>query len=346
MRFLSRFLALGLCAGVFGCGGGKGGAGGHLNAGGSSFINPLMSKWTSEYDKAKGVKINYQSIGSGAGITQMTENTIDFGCSDSPMTEDQIAKAKEKGGDVVHIPLVMGGIVPAYNLAGVTEDLKFSGAVLADIYMGTVKKWNDKAIQDLNPGVALPDMGIVVVCRSDGSGSTYVWTEFLSKSSPKWKADHGSGTSVKWPVGVAQKGTEGVASHVARSPGSIGYVELIFALKNKIQFGSVKNKEGEFVKASLETVTAAADNSLAGIPDDLRYSITDAPGRNSYPISATTWAVVYANQPADKGKAVVEYLRWMTHEGQELTAAQEYARLPKSLIEKLEKKIDMIQVGK
>jgi phosphate transport system substrate-binding protein len=328
-----------------GCGGG-GKQEQRLNAGGSTFVYPMMSKWASEYDKIKGVKVNYQSIGSGGGIQQMTARTFDFGCTDAPMNDEQLKKAQETGGDVVHVPLLMGAVVPIYNLEGIKEPLRFSGTVLADIYLEKIKKWNDPELTKLNPGVELPDKDILTVHRSDGSGTTYIWVDYLSKVSQPWQRKIGVGTSVNWPGGVAAKGNEGVAGKVLQSPGGIGYVELIYALQNKIKFGMVQNREGEFIKPSLDSVTAAAKGALTDIPEDLRYSLTDAPGKESYPISGTVWAVVYVHQPPDKGKAVVDFLRWVTHEGQEYAKDLDYARLPEELIRRLERKLDQVQVGK
>jgi phosphate transport system substrate-binding protein len=305
----------------------------------------MMSKWTSEYDKAKGVKINYNSIGSGGGIQQMTAKTLDFGCSDAPMNDEQLQKAREIGGEVVHIPLVMGAVVPAYNLEEAKELLQFTGTVLADIFLGKITRWNDKAIQDLNPGVPLPDKSISVVHRSDGSGTTHIWVDYLSKVSAEWKTKVGVGTSISWPTGVGQKGNEGVAGHVKRTPGSIGYIELIYALQNKIAFALVQNKEGVAIKASLESVTAAAASVLTEIPDDLRYSLTNAPGKEAYPISGTSWAVLYVRQLGDKGQAVVDFLRWATHEGQQYCEELHYSRLPPGLVQRLEKKLDQVQAG-
>lgn len=317
-----------------------------LNGGGSSFVYPMMSKWVSEYDKAKGVKVNYQSVGSGAGIQQVTAKTFDFGCTDAPMNDEQLQKARATGGEVVHIPLIMGAIVPAYNLEEAKEPLRFTGPVLADIFLGKITRWNDKALKDLNPGTALPDKEISVVHRSDGSGSTFIWVDYLAKVSPAWKEKVGVGTSVNWPTGVGQKGTEGVAGQVKRTPGSIGYIELTYALQNNIKYGLVRNKEEVFVRARLEAVTAAAAGALSKIPDDLRYSLTDPPGKDAYPVSGTVWAVLYVNQPADKGKAVVDFLRWVTHEGQQYAAELHYARLPQGLVERLEKKLDLVQTGR
>jgi phosphate transport system substrate-binding protein len=340
MRLASSIATLCCLVLVSGCGSSK-----RLNAGGATFVYPIMSKWASEYKKATGIEVNYQSIGSGGGIQQMTARTFDFGCSDGPLNDEQLEKCRDNGAEAVHIPLVMGAVVPVYNLQGVEGPLKFTGAVLADIFLGKIKKWNDQAIQELNPGVEFPDKEIVVIHRSDGSGTTYIWVDYLSKVNPAWKKKVGVGTSVNWPTGIGQKGNEGVAGQVRRTTGSIGYVELIYALQNDISFGLVQNKEGEFVKASLESVTAAANASLKEIPDDLRFSITDAPGKGSYPISGTNWAVVYQKLPAKKGQMVVDFLRWVTHEGQEYTADLHYARLPKGLVKRLEKKLDAIEVG-
>jgi phosphate ABC transporter phosphate-binding protein len=316
-----------------------------ISGAGSTFVYPMMSKWSDEYDKTKKVKANYQSIGSGGGIKQMIEKTVDFGCTDGPMNDEQLNEAKEKGGEVVHVPLVMGAVVPAYNVKGV-DDLTFSGTVLADIFLGKIKKWNDEAIQDLNPKAKLPDKDIVVVHRSDGSGTTYIWVDYLAKVSDAWREKVGVATSVKWPVGDGEKGNEGVANRVKSTDGALGYIELIYALQNDIKFGKVKNKAGEAITADLKSVTAAGDASLKNIRDDLRYSITDAEGKESYPISGTVWAVVYVNQPADKGQVVVDFLRWCLHDGQKLCDDLHYSKLPAGLVEKADKKLDMIKTGK
>jgi phosphate transport system substrate-binding protein len=326
---------------------GNGGGGEkRLNAGGASFIFPMMTKWTDEYKKQKGVEVNYTSTGSGAGIQQMIKRSYDFGCSDAPMNDEQIKKAKDEGGKVVHIPLALGAVVPTYNLPGVEKPVRFTGEVLAEIYLGKIKKWNDKKLQALQEdGVTLPSMGIAVVHRSDGSGTTYIFADYLAKVSPEWKQKVGVNTSLKWPTGVGFKGNEGVAAHVSRTKGAIGYNELIYALQNKIGYGSVKNKEGNYIQGSLESVTKAADASLKDIPDDLRFSLTDAPGKDSYPIAGTNWAVLYVNQPADKGAMIRDFLYWVTHTGQELCAPLHYARLPQSLVERLEKKLQTIKAG-
>jgi phosphate ABC transporter phosphate-binding protein len=333
-------LGLALAMTASGCGGGKP----RLNGAGSSFVYPMMSKWSAEYDKAKGVEVNYQSIGSGGGVRQMTAKTADFGCTDAPMNDEELREAKNVGGDVIHIPLVMGGVVPAYNLPEVKESLVFSGPVLADIYLGKIKTWNDPALQELNPGVKLPDRAIGVVHRSDGSGTTYVWSDYLSNVSPEWKEKVGVANALKWPVGEGAKGNEGVSGRVKAAAGNIGYTELTYALQNKIEYGFVKNREGVAVKADVKSVTSAVDNSLKEIRDDLRFSITDAPGKDSYPISGTVWAVLYVNQPAGKGQQVVDFLRWVAHEGQQFCEGLDYVRLPAGLVERVEKKLSSVQV--
>jgi phosphate transport system substrate-binding protein len=324
---------------------GSRGSGRRLDAGGSTFVYPMMSKWADDYRKAKGVELNYQPIGSGGGISQMTAKTLDFGCTDSPLNEEQLQKCKDIGGGVVHIPLAMGGVVPIYNLPEVKDaPLRFTGPVLADIYLGKITKWNDKALKDLNPDAALPDKEIAVVHRSEGSGTTYIFSDYLCQVSPEgWKTKVGKGTALNWPAGVGQKGSDGVSGQVKRVDGSIGYVELIYALQNKMTYGTVKNKAGNYVAATLESVTEAARNKLKDIPEDLRFSIVDADGKESYPISGTVWAVLYQKQPAGKGPMVVDYLRWVTHDGQKDAEKLDYARLPKELVERVEKKLDSIK---
>jgi len=314
-----------------------------LSGAGASFIDPMMSKWTSEYEMAHGVKINYHAIGSAGGIKQMTAQTVDFGCCDGPMNEEQLKNARDAKGEVVHIPLVMGAVVPAYNLQEAKEPLKFSGRLLADIYLGKIKKWNDPALKDLNPDVHLPDKEILVVHRSDGSGTTYIWVDYLAKVSPECKERLGVSTSVKWPTGTGQSGNPAVAGFIKRSPGSIGYIELIYAVQNGIPFGHVQNKEGIFIKASLESVTAAADASLTDIPDDLRYSITDAAGKDSYPISGTSWGIAFTNNHGGKGKEVREFFHWCTHGGQDYCEKLHYARLPTSLVVRVEKRLELVK---
>jgi len=304
----------------------------NLNGAGATFPYPIYSKWFNEYKKAHpDVQINYQSIGSGGGIRQLTAGTVDFGASDGPMSDAQLAEAKRK---IYHLPTVLGAVVPAYNVPGVKTDLKFSGKVLADIFMGKITTWNDPAIAKLNAGINLPGTPIVVAHRSDGSGTTYIWTDFLSKVSPDWQGGPGKGTSVKWPVGLGAKGNEGVAGLIRQMEGSIGYVELIYALQNKINFGVVQNAAGEFVKASLESTTAAAA-SVKSMPADFRVSITNAPGKEAYPISSFTWLLVPAQwQDANKGKIMVDFLNWMLDQGQGMVQSLDYAPLPKEVAEK------------
>ena len=324
-----------------GCGGGVEDK--RLNGAGATFIYPMMTKWSKEYEKARGTKIDYQSIGSGGGIKQMTAQTVDFGCSDGPMNDGQLKEAKDKNGDVVHIPLVMGAVVPVYNLAEVKDRLHFSGPVLADIFLGKITKWNDPAIKKLNPDAPLPDSNIVVVHRSDGSGTTYIWVDYLCKVSPEWNKQVGKGTSVNWPTGLGEKGNENVAGQVKRSAASIGYIELTYALQNDIAYGAVQNKEGAFIIPNLASVSAAADASLSDISEDLRYSITDAPGKDSYPISGTSWGLAYTKNPGTKGKEVRDFFYWCTHDGQQFCEALHYSKLPKGLVERVEKRLELIK---
>src|ERR1035438_3892823 len=303
-----------------------------LTGAGATFPYPIYSKWFSEYSAAHpGVEINYQSIGSGGGIRQVTAGTVDFGASDGPMTDEQLAASKVK---LVHIPTVLGADVPAFNVPGV-NNLKFSSDVLADIFLGKIVSWNDARIARDNPGVNLPDQKIIVVHRSDGSGTTYIWTDYLSKVSSEWANGPGKGASVAWPTGVAGKGNEGVAGYVRQLSGSLGYIELIYALQNHISFGSVKNAAGNFVKASIEGVTAAAA-SVKQIPDDYRISITNAPGKDAYPISSFTWLLVplKSADPA-KGKGIKDMLSWIVNSGEGEVSALSYAPLPKEVAEKV-----------
>jgi phosphate transport system substrate-binding protein len=318
-----------------------------LEGGGSTFVYPMMSKWAKEYEKAKKIEVNYQSIGSGGGIQKMTSKDFDFGCTDGPLNQEQLDTAAKKGGDVVHIPLVMGAVVPIYNLPDLDSDkpLIFSGEVLAKIFLGEIKEWNHQAIQDINPGVNLPRTKIVVVHRSDGSGTTYIWVDYLAKVSKIWSKKVGVGTSVSWPAGVGQKGNEGVSRQTGKTAGAIGYVELIYALQNKIHYGKVINREKKAILPSLDSVRAAAKNALTDIPEDLRYSLTNAPGDSSYPVSGTVWAVIYVKQPA-KGKHVVDFLRWVTHDGQKFAEPLHYAALPDDLIKRIDAKLDAIKFDK
>jgi|SRR5579884_1038744 len=314
-----------------------------LTGAGATFPNPIYQKWFSEYHNAHNdVQINYQSIGSGGGIQQLTSGTVDFGASDGPMTDEQLSKIS---GKVFHIPTVLGAVVPTYNIPGVNAEIKFTGPVLADIFLGNIKKWNDPKLAKDNPGIKFPDADIIVVHRSDGSGTTYIFTDFLSKVSPEWAQKVKKGTSVNWPVGLGQKGNEAVAGTVKQTEGSIGYVELIYALSNKMAYGTVQNAAGKFIKASLETVTAAAA-SVKDMPDDFRVSITNAPGPNAYPISSFTWLLVPAEwSDAGKEKAFVDFLTWMVDKGQTMTSALDYAPLPKNVAEKVKARIKQVKVG-
>ena len=292
----------------------------------------MYSKWFSEYHKLHPeIQINYQSIGSGGGIRQVINGTVDFGASDGPMPDDMLKEAKTK---ILHMPTVLGADVPAYNIPGVTAELKFTPEALAGIFLGKITKWNDKAITSANSGVNLPDRDIIVVHRSDGSGTTYIWTDYLSKISPEWQSQVGKGTSVKWPIGLGGKGNEGVAGSIRQLQGSIGYVELIYAVQNNINYGSVKNTAGNFVKASLESVTAAAA-SAPKMPADFRVSITNAPGKDAYPISSFTWLLIPAqSKDAAKGRILADFLNWMVTDGQKMTAGLSYAPLPESVVQK------------
>jgi phosphate transport system substrate-binding protein len=303
-----------------------------INGAGATFPNPIYTKWFSEYNKLNPkVEINYQSIGSGGGIRQITERTVFFGATDGPMTPEQMQAAP---GKILHLPTVLGAVVPVYNIPGVTAELKFTGEVLAGITLGKITKWNDTAIAKLNGGVTLPAMDIVVAHRSDGSGTTYIWVDFLSKISPEFRKTVGVATSVKWPVGVGGKGNEGVAGLVSQTPGSLGYVELIYALQNKIAYGSVQNSSGAFIRATIEAVTAAAASAAGQMPEDFRVSITNPSGKDAYPIASFTWLLVYEN-PQDKAlaKVMVEFIRWALTDGQRFATELGYAPLPKAIVD-------------
>jgi len=303
-----------------------------INGAGATFPNPIYSKWFAEYNKLHpDVRINYQPIGSGGGIRQITNRTVFFGASDGPMTQDQLLAAP---GKILHFPTVLGSVVPAYNLQGLSGDLKFTGPLLADIFLGKVTKWNDGQIAALNPGMSLPNTDITVVHRSDGSGTTYVWVDYLAKVSPEWKKRVGVATSVNWPAGVGGKGNDGVAGLVKQTPGAIGYVEPIYATQNNIPYGSVKNMAGQFVKASAAAVSAAADEAAKKMPADFRVSITNAPGQAAYPIASFTWLLLYENaQDKKQARVMVDFMKWALTDGQKYAEGLGYAALPKAVVD-------------
>ena len=311
-----------------------------LNGAGATFPYPMYSKWFSEYHKAHPeVEVNYQSIGSGGGIRQVLAGTVDFGASDGPMTDEQLAQAKVK---ILHIPTVLGAVVPAYNIPGVSGEVKFTPEALAGIFLGKITSWNDKAITGPNPGMNFPSQPIVVIHRSDGSGTSYIFTDYLSKISGDWKGGPGKGTSVKWPVGLGGKGNEGVAGMIRQMEGAIGYVELIYAVQNKITYGSVKNSSGGFIKASLDSVTAAAA-SVKNMPPDFRVSITNPPGKDAYPISSFTWLLIpMQSKDQNKGKILVDMVNWCETDGQKMTAELSYAPLPESVVAKVKEAIKQV----
>jgi phosphate transport system substrate-binding protein len=303
-----------------------------INGAGATFPYPIYSKWFSEYNKLHPeILINYQSIGSGGGIRQLTEETVFFGATDGPMTQDQLLAAR---GPILHFPTVLGAVVPAYTVPGVGE-LKFTGPLLADIFLGTITDWSDPAIAKVNPGVTFPELPITVVHRAEGSGTSYIWCDYLSKVSPAYKKTVGVATSVKWPTGVGGKGNEGVAGLIKATPGAIGYVELIYATQNDIPYGTVQNAAGEFVKASLDSVTLAAASSSKTLPADFRVSITNAPGAGVYPISSYTWLLLWQipHDDGGKGKAMSDFVRWAVTDGQKYCADLGYAPLPKEVVD-------------
>jgi phosphate transport system substrate-binding protein len=317
-----------------------------INGAGATFPYPIYSKWFDVYHtKNPNFQFNYQSVGSGAGIKQVTEGTVDFGATDGPMNDDQLKAYQDKhGSGILHFPTVLGAVVPTYNVAGVSESLSFTPDALAGIFLGKITKWNDPAIAGANKGVNLPAADIVVVHRSDGSGTSYIWTDYLSKVSDEWKGKVSKGTSVNWPVGLGGKGNEGVTGLVKQTPNAIGYVELIYAVQNNIPYGTVKNSAGNFVKADLASVTAAAAGAAKEIPEDFRVSITNAPGKTAYPISSFTWLLIPQKfQDAGKRDAVKGFLKWMLSDGQDSVEALSYAKLPKEVVEKEKKAINNIQ---
>ena len=329
MKSIAKMLVTGACAVALVAGAAAQTV--QINGAGATFPYPIYSKWFSEYNKLHpNVQINYQSIGSGGGIRQVSAQTVFFGATDGPMTNDQLLAAP---GKLLHFPMVLGAVVPVYNVAGVSTALKFTGPVLADIFLGKITRWNDAAIAKANPGVTLPAADITVVHRSDGSGTSYIWADYLAKVSPEWKQKVGVNTSVNWPAGVGGKGNEGVAGLVQQTPGSIGYVELIYALQNKQSYGSVLNMAGDFVNADVKSVTAAAASAVANMPKDFRVSITNAPGKGVYPVSSFTWILLYEN-PKDKNQAkiFVDFMKWALADGQKFAPDLGYAPLPDPVI--------------
>jgi phosphate transport system substrate-binding protein len=328
LLFLSLALALPLCAQTT------------LNGAGATFPYPIYSKWFGDYHNLHSdIQINYQSIGSGGGIRQVLNGTVDFGAADVPMTDDQLKEAKTK---ILHIPTVLGAVVPAYNVPGLKGEIKFTPEALAGIFLGKIQNWNDAALTSANPGLNLPNQPIIVTYRAEGSGTTFIFTDYLSKVSQDWEKTVGKGASVKWPVGIGAKGNEGVAGRIEQSPGAIGYIELIYALQNKITYGSIKNSAGNFVKASLDGVTEAA-GSVKDVPADFRVSITNAPGKNAYPISSFTWLLI-PEQSADpkKGKILSDFLNWMVSDGQKTTTQLSYAPLPTNVAQKVKAAIKQV----
>jgi phosphate transport system substrate-binding protein len=313
-----------------------------LNGAGATFPYPIYSKWFSDYNKIhSNIQINYQSIGSGGGIRQLLSGTVDFGASDPPMNDEQLAQAKIK---ILHFPTVLGAVIPTYNIPGVSQELNFTPDALVGIYLGRITKWNDPEIAKYNKGVNLPALDIVVAHRSDGSGTSYVWTDYLSKISPEWQSKVGRNTSVNWPVGLGGKGNEGVTGLVKEQPGSIGYVELIYAIQNQIPYGRVRNAAGVFVKADLAGVTAAAAGYAKTMPEDFRISITNAPGKAAYPIASFTYLLIPTKiEDANKKEIIKGFLTWMLNDGQKAVEALSYARLPKEVVAKELKQISQIQ---
>jgi phosphate ABC transporter phosphate-binding protein len=327
----------------------------NLSGGGATFPDPLIQEWAHAYKAAKGVDVDYQAKGSGFGIQQMTKQTIEFGCSDAPMKKAQLEEAEKQGGDVIHIPITMGPVVPAYNLPGVdkSKPLTFSGQVLAEIYLGKIKKWNDKAIADLNPGVNLPDTDIAPVYRAEDSGTTNIFKEFLAKSSPEFKSQVGVSVSATWPkgVGTGERGNPGIAGRVKNSAGAIGYVELSYAKSTDLAYGMVKNRAGKAILGSPESVTAAAEKAMDVKQEtepyslhELTFSLTDADGEGSYPISGVSYCVFYRRQKADVGNALKDFLTWAVHDGQAMAPKLHYAPLPASLVKKIEARLDQMVI--
>lgn len=317
-----------------------------LTGAGATFPAPLYFKWTSDYANATGIRVNYQSIGSGGGIRQVSEGTVDFGATDGPMTDTELSGAK--GGRIMHFPTVLGAVVIAYNLPGFTGELRLSGPVIADIFLDKIKKWNDPKIAALNPGASLPATDILVVHRSDGSGTTYVFTDYLSAISPAWASGPGRGKDIAWPTGLGGKGNEGVAGQIKQIPGALGYVELAYARQNNLPTAAVQNSAGNFIKPSIEAITAAAEGVASRLPADTDYriSIVNSPGANSYPISSFTWLLVYEQQADSvKGRKLVDFIRWALTEGEKQAAALDYAPLPAAIADRLLQRLDSVRIA-
>jgi phosphate transport system substrate-binding protein len=317
-----------------------------IRGGGSSFIAPMMKKWSEDYLKAKGGEIDYTSTGSSNGVSHLLRGIVDFACTDLPLTAEQLKQAKASLGDVIHVPLMLGAVVVVYNLTEVKEPLQLTGPVVADIFLGKITRWNDPAIKGLNAGIDLPNKEIIVAHRGDRSGTTALFTDYLSKVSKKWKEKVGAGWEVKWPVGATSPKAIGMGGFVGETPGAIGYVELTYlkSLEERpLKHAKLKNRDGCFVEASLTCVTATAENALADIPEDLCFSLTNVSGKDSYPICGAVWAVVYAKQTGDRGKRLADFLGWVTHEGQESVTDLYYARLTKGLVQKVNDKLGKIQ---
>jgi len=345
LKTLLRLSLLASAVCIFGCSPGGGPTGAvTLQGAGASFPNPLYQKWLSEYGKLyPNIRIDYQSIGSGGGQKQIKERTVDFGASDTPMSDEDLKGAP---AELIHIPTVLGAVVLTYNLQGVSQPLHFSPDVVADIFLGKIKRWDDPRIKADNSGATLPGADVTVVHRSDTSGTTGVWTDYLSKVSPDWKQKVGAGTAVNWPVGLGGKGNEGVTGQIKQTPNTLGYVELIYALQNNLPVGLIKNKSGNFPPPGLESTTSAAAGAIANTPDDLRVSITDSSGPDSYPVASYTYILAYKDQKdATKGKALVDYLWWCIHDGQKFAADLKYAALPNEIVKRAETKINSITSG-
>lgn len=303
-----------------------------INGGGSSFVKPLMDKWTAEYARRTGIEVNYQSVGSGAGMEKMIAREFDFGCSDAPLKRSQMAKAREVGGEVLHVPIILGGVVPAYNLPGLPGPLRFDGSVLAEIFLGRLTRWDDSRLAALNPNVKLPGQEIVVVRRADGSGTTFIWSDFLFRNSPAWRERMGRDTQLRWADStIGAKGTEGVTQTIESRIGAIGYIELTFAVQNGLAFGALKNQAGQFIRADLKSITTAAENLVDRIPDTFRFSLVNAPGEGAYPAAGVVFALIYTSGGPQRQR-VLEFLDWVTGpEGQRLAMQLDYAPLPPRL---------------